>query len=237
MVHSSGRRAHQVHSVRVYCHNVHGATCAHGEQFVLMDTFTPAAERAEQLGISNAEAARRCGLEERRYGHYARPARTRPCYPGADRDHTRHDAQLATGAGCGRRASVCALGARPADHRGQRHDRQGAADVRGSRRRRWQERRNDRGGLPARYRRASTARSGIRTDGQWRDPRRRTAGRRIAEPAALMSRSLHRRTCRASFRARLPVRPNESNAHSVTLRGDWKPFCHPSSRCWREDTP
>lgn len=29
-------------------------------------------ERAEQLGISNAEAARRAGLEERRYAHYAR---------------------------------------------------------------------------------------------------------------------------------------------------------------------
>ncbi len=28
-------------------------------------------ERAEQLGISNAEAARRVGLEERRYAHYA----------------------------------------------------------------------------------------------------------------------------------------------------------------------
>ncbi|MGV6871234.1 helix-turn-helix domain-containing protein [Pseudochelatococcus sp. B33] len=27
-------------------------------------------ERAGQLGISNAEAARRCGLDERRYGHY-----------------------------------------------------------------------------------------------------------------------------------------------------------------------
>lgn len=27
-------------------------------------------ERADQLGISNAEAARRAGLEERRYGHY-----------------------------------------------------------------------------------------------------------------------------------------------------------------------
>lgn len=27
-------------------------------------------QRAEQLGISNAEAARRCGLDERRYGHY-----------------------------------------------------------------------------------------------------------------------------------------------------------------------
>ena len=26
--------------------------------------------RAEQLGISNAEAARRCGLDERRYAHY-----------------------------------------------------------------------------------------------------------------------------------------------------------------------
>jgi transcriptional regulator with XRE-family HTH domain len=29
-------------------------------------------ERAEQLGISNSEAARRAGLEERRYGHYIR---------------------------------------------------------------------------------------------------------------------------------------------------------------------
>lgn len=28
-------------------------------------------ERAQQLGISNAEAARQCGLEERRYAHYA----------------------------------------------------------------------------------------------------------------------------------------------------------------------
>jgi transcriptional regulator with XRE-family HTH domain len=28
-------------------------------------------ERAQQLGISNAEAARRCGLDERRYAHYA----------------------------------------------------------------------------------------------------------------------------------------------------------------------
>ncbi|MCR6670743.1 helix-turn-helix domain-containing protein [Devosia ginsengisoli] len=28
-------------------------------------------ERAEQLGISNAEAGRRAGLDERRYAHYA----------------------------------------------------------------------------------------------------------------------------------------------------------------------
>lgn len=28
-------------------------------------------ERARQLGISNSEVARRVGLEERRYGHYA----------------------------------------------------------------------------------------------------------------------------------------------------------------------
>jgi transcriptional regulator with XRE-family HTH domain len=27
-------------------------------------------ERARQLGITNAEAARRCGLDERRYNHY-----------------------------------------------------------------------------------------------------------------------------------------------------------------------
>lgn len=28
-------------------------------------------ERAQQLGISDREAARQCGLEERRYAHYA----------------------------------------------------------------------------------------------------------------------------------------------------------------------
>lgn len=27
-------------------------------------------QRADELGISNAEAARRCGLDERRYAHY-----------------------------------------------------------------------------------------------------------------------------------------------------------------------
>lgn len=32
-------------------------------------------ERAEQLGISNAEAARRCGLNERRYAHYTQGVR------------------------------------------------------------------------------------------------------------------------------------------------------------------
>jgi transcriptional regulator with XRE-family HTH domain len=37
-----------------------------------MDTFAKRLrERAEQLGISNAEAARRAGLDERRYAHYA----------------------------------------------------------------------------------------------------------------------------------------------------------------------
>lgn len=36
-----------------------------------MDTFArKLKERAEQLGISNAEAARRCDLDERRYAHY-----------------------------------------------------------------------------------------------------------------------------------------------------------------------
>lgn len=34
-------------------------------------------ERARQLGVSNAEAARRCGLDERRYGHYV-SGRTEP---------------------------------------------------------------------------------------------------------------------------------------------------------------
>jgi len=37
-----------------------------------MDTFANRLrERAKQLGISNAEVARRAGLEERRYAHYA----------------------------------------------------------------------------------------------------------------------------------------------------------------------
>lgn len=37
-----------------------------------MDTFAQRLrERAKQLGISNAESARRIGLEERRYAHYA----------------------------------------------------------------------------------------------------------------------------------------------------------------------
>lgn len=37
-----------------------------------MDIFAKRlSERAKQLGISNAEAARRVGLDERRYAHYA----------------------------------------------------------------------------------------------------------------------------------------------------------------------
>lgn len=41
------------------------------EQNVPMDVFaTKLRERAAQLGISNAEVARRAGLSERRYGHY-----------------------------------------------------------------------------------------------------------------------------------------------------------------------
>lgn len=42
------------------------------EQIVPMKIFAQRLrERAKQLGISNAEAARRIGLEERRYAHYA----------------------------------------------------------------------------------------------------------------------------------------------------------------------
>lgn len=41
------------------------------EQNVPMDVFaSKLRERAAQLGISNAEVARRAGLSERRYGHY-----------------------------------------------------------------------------------------------------------------------------------------------------------------------
>jgi transcriptional regulator with XRE-family HTH domain len=46
------------------------------EQPVLMETFaTKLRKRAEELGISNAEAGRRVGLSERRYGHYISGAR------------------------------------------------------------------------------------------------------------------------------------------------------------------
>lgn len=42
------------------------------ERNVSMDTFAKRLrKRAKQLGISNAEAARHIGLEERRYAHYA----------------------------------------------------------------------------------------------------------------------------------------------------------------------
>lgn len=42
------------------------------EQIVPMDILAKRLqERARQLGISNAEAARRVGLDERRYAHYA----------------------------------------------------------------------------------------------------------------------------------------------------------------------
>ncbi|WP_332713829.1 helix-turn-helix domain-containing protein [Pelagibacterium mangrovi] len=41
-----------------------------------MDIFaTNLRKRAKQLGISNAEAARRCGLSERRYAHYVQGIR------------------------------------------------------------------------------------------------------------------------------------------------------------------
>jgi transcriptional regulator with XRE-family HTH domain len=42
------------------------------EHSVLMDTLAKKLkERAEQMGVSNAEAARIVGLDERRYAHYA----------------------------------------------------------------------------------------------------------------------------------------------------------------------
>ena len=42
------------------------------EQSVLMNTLArKLKERAEQMGISNAQAARIAGLDERRYAHYA----------------------------------------------------------------------------------------------------------------------------------------------------------------------
>lgn len=44
----------------------------HPEHYVPMDTLAKKLkEKAERLGISNAAVARRVGLEERRYAHYA----------------------------------------------------------------------------------------------------------------------------------------------------------------------
>lgn len=45
--------------------------CVHHEHFVPMEIFANNLRRqAELLGISNAEVARRVGLDERRYAHY-----------------------------------------------------------------------------------------------------------------------------------------------------------------------
>lgn len=50
---------------------VHSRNGVYAEQNVRMDIFAKRLrERADQMGISNSEAARRAGLEERRYGHY-----------------------------------------------------------------------------------------------------------------------------------------------------------------------
>jgi transcriptional regulator with XRE-family HTH domain len=52
-------------------HIVHGRVRVIEEHIVPMDLLADKLrERARQLGISNAEAARRCGLDERRFGHY-----------------------------------------------------------------------------------------------------------------------------------------------------------------------
>src|SRR5690606_11426561 len=60
-----------VQSVPVEVRNVRVQFDVYREQSVLMDIFANRLrERAAQLGISNAEAARRSGLDERRYAHY-----------------------------------------------------------------------------------------------------------------------------------------------------------------------
>jgi transcriptional regulator with XRE-family HTH domain len=61
-----------LHIVLITLHIVRGNICVIQEQNGSMDTFAKRLqERAKQLGISNAEAARRAGLDERRYAHYA----------------------------------------------------------------------------------------------------------------------------------------------------------------------
>jgi len=58
--------------VLISLQNVRGHTGMNAEQTVPMETLANRLqERARQLGISNAEAARRTGLDERRYAHYA----------------------------------------------------------------------------------------------------------------------------------------------------------------------
>ena len=53
------------------CSNLYVVSSVLAEHYVLMDIFArKLKERAEQMGISNAEAARIIGLEERRYAHY-----------------------------------------------------------------------------------------------------------------------------------------------------------------------
>jgi len=62
----------RLHIVPEAFRNVHRCIRVYQEQIVPMDIFAKRLrERAEQLGISNAEAGRRAGLDERRYAHYA----------------------------------------------------------------------------------------------------------------------------------------------------------------------
>lgn len=59
------------HYGRLYDYIMFVARSASYEHFVRMDLFASnLRQRAAQLGISNAEAARRSGLSERRYAHY-----------------------------------------------------------------------------------------------------------------------------------------------------------------------
>ena len=61
-----------LHIVPIALHIVRSNTCVVREQNGSMEKFAKRLrDRAKQLGISNAEAARRAGLDERRYAHYA----------------------------------------------------------------------------------------------------------------------------------------------------------------------
>ncbi len=64
--------ARRLQTVHEAFRNVRRCIDAYQEQIVPMDIFEQRLrERAQQLGISNAEAGRRAGLDERRYAHYA----------------------------------------------------------------------------------------------------------------------------------------------------------------------
>ena len=68
------------------------------EHFVPMVPFASRLRlRADELGISNAEVARRAGLSERRYAHYVSGKRSPTCDARSDRTGPGHDPNVLLG--------------------------------------------------------------------------------------------------------------------------------------------